>query len=225
MASFSQNPELNQLIGQERLNRFMTPGMKQPISGLSALSQQNQFRAEPLPAARPPQIFSQPVNQNQGWWDSIKEYLFGVGPQQFSYSPYSEQGRSMLDYLLQNAQQNLQNPYQGFEELQKQIMDTYNQQILPETLERFGALGGAAPSSFAKEINMSNQGLAQQLLAHKLGYGQQRQQQALQQAQLGLRPQYEMGYAPGQQGLIPSIAQRAIPAGLNLLGMSRFGGL
>lgn len=224
MATFSQNQELNRLLGQESPNRMnqmpgnsMLPSLQTQPSQLQLPMQQGQGQ----PQMRAPQTFAQPINNQSSWWD----YLFGSQPQQFGYNQYTPEQQQLLNYLAQSSQQQLQNPYEGFDLLQNQIMDTYNQQILPESLERFNALTGGAPSSFSRQIRAGNQGLAQQLLQHKLAYGQQQKQQALQQAQIGLRPQFETGFVPGQQGFFPSVLGRAIPAGLNLLGLNLYGGI
>lgn len=221
MATFSQNQELNRLLGQESPNRMnqmpggsMLPSLQTQPSQLQLGQGQQQGQAQ----QRFPQQFSQPINNNQSsWWD----YLFGAQPQLFGYNQYSPEGQQLLNYLAQSSQQQLQNPYEGFDLLQNQIMDTYNQQIIPESLERFNALSGGRGSSFANTIKSGNQGLAQQLLHHKLSYGQQQKQQALQQAQVGLQPQFQVGY----QGARPGVVQQAIPLLASLFGLNQFGGI
>jgi hypothetical protein len=196
------------------------------------LQQQNQL--QPLPYYRssfkngPQQLMMQPLQQQSGGFlNSLKNYLFGYPAQQTSYSPYSQQQQEALNALLSSGQQNMQNPYAGFEPLQQELMDYFNQKIVPNLTNRFTGMTNASLSSpsFGQQIGGAARGLAQSLLSHKLNYGNQNRQFGLQQAQIGLTPQYEQVYIPGQEGLIPGVVNRAIPAAANVLGGQYFGGL
>lgn len=205
--AFEQNQQLSRLLGNNQM------GMQQ--GSLASLQ-------------RAPQVSFSPLNQNQGgWWDSVKQYLFGSNPQQYSYSPYNEYQQQALQSLLAAGQHGMANPYEGFDAIRDQILRDYQENIIPQIAEQFTAGTGGAASSpqFVKRLQAGGQGLANQLMAHKLGYGQQNKQFGLQQLQQGLTPQYETGFVPGQQGLVGSALNRAIPAAASVFGAQRFGGL
>lgn len=204
--AFEQNQQLSRLLGGGQMN---------PMQG--SLS----------PLQRAPQFYSSPINQNQGgWWDSVKQYLFGSNPQQYSYSPYNEYQQQALNSLLNAGQSNMANPYEGFDEIRNQILRDYQENILPQISEQFTAGTGGASSSpdFVKRLSAGGQGLANQLMAHKLNYGQQNRQFGLQQLQQGLTPHYETSINPGREGLIGSTLNKAIPLAGAIYGTQRFGG-
>jgi hypothetical protein len=186
---------------------------------------QSLMNAQPSQA---PRLTSQPLqDQNQGgFWNSVLKYLFGTDPQMFSYSPYTQPQQQYLNNLLSSGAYNQANPYQGFEQLQNQITNQFHENIVPQLAERFTSMGQNALSSpdFTKQIRGGGQGLANLLLQHKINYGQQNREFGFQQGQAGLRPQFETAYTPGQQGLIPGITNRALPALGSLVGLNRYGG-
>lgn len=199
--AFEQNQAINRLIG-----------------GAPSYQMPNFMNGQQAPSIR-----SQPLNQPQGWLNNFKEFLFGSQPQQYSYSPYTGNQQNALQQLLMSGMQNQQNPYGDFDLLQQQIMDQYHNQIIPQLSEQFtSGTGGAASSpQFTRSLAGANQGLASQLLQHKLNYGQQNRQFGLQQAQLGLTPQYENFQTPPTTGLlggllgsIPQLANTGIKYGL-----------
>lgn len=204
--AFEQNMALQRLVNPQQQQYGMAP--------------QQQF------SNAAPRLNASPLNQGNGggWWDSVKNYLFGTDPQQFSYSPYTDQQQNFLQNILQSGQYNMSNPYQGFEELQNNILDQYKNNILPQIAEQFtGGTGGAASSpDFAKSLQGGGQGLASMLLQHKIGYGQANRAFGLQQAQMGLQPRFETGIIPGQQGFL-SGATNALAGGAGY-GASLYGG-
>jgi hypothetical protein len=232
--AFENNEALRRLLDpaalqQAEYERRSYSPVPQPAPNLQ---QQNQL--QPLPQYRssfkngPQPVMTQPFQQSGsgGFFNSLKNYLFGSPAQQTSYSPYSQQQQEALNSLLSSGQQNMQNPYSGFEPLQQELMDYFNQQIVPSLTNRFTGMTNASLSSpaFAQQLGGASKGLAQSLLSHKLNYGNQNRQFGLQQAQLGLTPQYEQGYIPGQEGLIPGVINRAIPAASYGLGAGYYGG-
>lgn len=197
--AFEQNMQLQRL-----LNAGGTGGFKPSLPS---------FSASPLP-------------QQGGFWTGLKNFFTG-SPNQLAYSsPYMPSQQQAFNQLLQSGLSSQQNPYEGFDLLKQQIMDQYFNEIVPRLSEQFtGGLGGASSSpQFAKSLQGSAQSLAERLLAHKIGYGQQNRQFGLQQAQMGLTPQYETSYIPGQEGFLSALAGRGIPAAASLYGLSRFGG-
>lgn len=190
--AFEQNPALNRLINPMQQNQFPTGGMgvMSPIS--QPLNQQN---------------------QNQGWGDWLASLFQSTPAQQVTSSPYNQQQQQFFGNLLQQGNQNMQNPYAGFEPIQNDIMSQFYNEILPGIASRFtGMTGGALSSpSFVQQLGSGAQGLAERLALHKTNFGQQNRQFGLQQAQLGLTPQLQNNYTERQPGpferglgLIPS---------------------
>lgn len=231
--AFENNEVLRRLLDpvalqQAEYERRQSPSLPAPAPNL-----QQQNSLQPMPQYKsnfrqfPNQISTQPIQQQSGgFFNSLKNYLFGSPAQQASYSPYTPQQQEALNALLSSGQNLMQNPYEGFEPLQQNLMDYFNQQIVPSLTNRFTGMTNASLSSpaFGQQLGGAAKGLAQSLLAHKINYGNQNRQFGLQQANIGLTPQYEQAYIPGQEGLIPGVINRAIPSAANVLGGQYFGG-
>ena len=109
-----------------------------------------------------------------------------------------------MQLLQQLGIQGLQNPYGGFEPIEQQARNNFNQQTIPSIAERFtaGTNGATSSPSFASQLGQAGAGLESDLAAMKAGYGQQNIQQILQLLQLGLRPQLENVNVNGSPGLL-----------------------
>jgi hypothetical protein len=107
--------------------------------------------------------------------------------------PMNPQEQSVIDMLLGQGQQQLQNPYQGFEPIAQQARSQFAQQTVPGLAERFTSLGENRLSSpqFASQLGQAGAGLEQSLAALQSQYGMQQQGNALRQLELGLRPMYD----------------------------------
>lgn len=177
--AFEQNPTLQNLAyGRQQLPQNL------PQTGISSLN-------------RKPQSFLQ----------GLGNFFLGEGPKQIYSTPYNANQQQGFNSQLQMGLQNQQAPYAGFEPIQKQIMDQYYNQILPQTAQQFtGITGGALSSpSFAQQIGSGAQGLASMLAAHKAQYGQNQQQFGLQQTQLGLTPHYQTAFQDRQPGFLENL--------------------
>ncbi len=201
MMAFEQNQQLQQLLNYSGNGGFR---QQTPSFGMQSIPQQG----------------------GGGFWNGLKNFAVG-SPAQFSYSsPYTEDQRSALMSLLQSGQYNQQNPYEGFDVLQNQLMRDFRENLVPQLSEQFTGMTGGAPSSgvFSQQLNKGVEGLAQRLMQHKINYGQQNRQFGLQQANVGLTPQFQNSYVPAQAGALQSLLG-AVPqitqAGLR----SYFGGL
>ena len=230
--AFEQNQQLQRLLDplalqqmaydQERQYRRSNPlSMPQPQQ-----QQMNQSPYNMLQQAPGFQVMPLNHNNNQGWLSrlgsGIKNFFIGSQPQSITSTPYDQQQHAFFQQLLNSGLQNMQNPYEGFEPLQQHLQNYFEQQILPNIAERFSSLGNNRLSSpsFAQQLQGGIKGLAENLLAHKMQYGQQNRNFGLQQAQLGLTPRYQNTYMPGQPGLL----QNALPVAGNVLGAQYFGG-
>lgn len=211
MMAFEQNQQLQRLVGN---NAYDQLGVQPRYN-----NQMNPYQMSHL--QQPQQINFRPINQSGGGFlERAGNFLGGTSPQQATYSNYTPFQQQGFQSLLNAGNYNMQNPYEGFEPLQQHLLDYFNEQIVPRIAERFTSMGGGALSSpaFAQQLSAGGKGLASQLLQHKLDYGRQNREFGLRQSQIGLTPQYEQSFVPGQEGFLSGLANRAIPAAANLLG-------
>ncbi len=115
---------------------------------------------------------------------------------------YTPEQQNVLNYLLQSGKGQLENPYQGFEPIKQNALSTFFQEIVPALQEQFSASGSNSASSGTIKSQLSGAGanLAEKLAAFQAHFGQQNQQNALQQLQLGLNPRTDFINRPGQGG-------------------------
>jgi hypothetical protein len=153
--------------------------------------------------------------QQSSWWS-------GKTPDLVSVNQYNPQQQGVLSNLLNSGQQQLNNPYQGFEPIKQDALNTFFQDIVPRLQEQFSASGSNSASSgtLKSELSGAGSGLAERLAAFQAHFGQQNQQNGLQQLQLGLNPHSEFINRPGGGGVknnIRDLLTNAIPA-LGYLG-------
>ena len=144
------------------------------------------------------------------------------------YRPGQE---NILNQLAQSGLQRLQNPYQGFQPIQQQATNFFNQQVVPSLAERFTSMGGMGGSNaisspaFASQLGQAGAGLSENLAALQSQYGMQNQSQALQQLQLGLQPQFENVPVAGQAGAGEGLLQLLMQIAPGLIFGAATGGL
>lgn len=124
------------------------------------------------------------------------------------------QQQKILQYLLQQGQQGLQNPSQGFGPIAQQARSNFSQNTVPSLAERFTSMGNNALSSpsFISQLGQSGAGLEEALAALEAQYGQQNQQSSLQMLALGLSPSFENYYQPSLGQSILSGTLQAAPS-------------
>lgn len=122
------------------------------------------------------------------------------------------QQQGILQYLLQHAQQQQENPYGGFEDIQNDVNQNFQQQILPSILERFSSMGNNSLSSpsLGNQIGQTAANTNQGLGALRAQYGQQNKQNALQQFGMGLTQPFENFYQPESSGIHEGITKGLI---------------
>jgi len=184
-------------------------GVCTPKRGTQVMATPQSF--QPIQTINPGQEQSQnlPWYQRLGNWllekgfgkDEVIHVLNNLNPQQQEVS--SQLGSSGLDLL--------QNPYQGFENIEKGALSNFHQDIVPALLERFSASGSNSSSSPVIQSQLSSAGanLAERLAGFKEQFAQQNRGQALQQLQLSLNPQKEFLHSPGTTGILGGAAQAA----------------
>lgn len=124
------------------------------------------------------------------------------------------QQESVLNYLLQQGQQGLQNPYAGFQPIAQQARNQFNQQTIPSLAERFTSMGNSSLSSpaFASQLGQAGAGLEEALAALQSQYGMKNQQNALQLLALGLSPSFQNFYQQSQPGFGENLLSGTIQA-------------
>lgn len=218
--AFEQNQQLRRLLDPATLQQMAYDRDQQTNRTLLPTAQQNsRYRfnqLEPLQQTSPFSITPVPdQNSNQGFWSrlgsGIRNYLTGTSPQQISYNPNTPQQSQALQALLSMGSDQLQNPYQGWEDIQGDLNRQYLQQVVPGLAERFTASTGARLSSpsFVQSLNAAGQQFQQNNLQQKLNYGNQNRDLALQLLQLGLRPQMQHTFQPGEPGLFQQLPKLA----------------
>lgn len=124
-----------------------------------------------------------------------------------SLPQFDEQQMSALHNLLSSGQQQLSNPYQGFEPIRQNALNSFQQDIIPMLTERFASSGSNAISSPQLQTNLSSAGsnLAQRLAGMQSEYGLQNKQNALSQLQLGLQSPYRSFEQSRTRGAEPAL--------------------
>lgn len=143
--------------------------------------------------------------QDRSWSGSKRDDVVGI-------NNYTPEQQNVLNYLLQNGQGQLQNPYQGFEPIKQDAMSTFFQDIVPRLQEQFSASGSNSASSGTLKNELSGAGatLAERLAAFQAQFGQQNQQNAMQQLQLGLNPRSDFLHRQGGGGWLNSIKDMGV---------------
>lgn len=145
-------------------------------------------------------------------------------------SAYTPDQISALQSILTRGQQNIQNPYAGFEPIRQAATTHFQQNIIPGITERFAKSGDNAPSSgvLQQQLGQAGAGLAERLAAMQSEFGQQQERTGLEQARLGLTPtqEYYTQESPWQnplQSLAGGVAS-SIP-GIAEIGLKKYLGL
>jgi len=142
-------------------------------------------------------------------------FFKGRGAQVASMNKYSPEAQSALSFLTNQGQQNLMNPYQGFEPIENQARSMFHSKTVPSIAERFAGSGSNALSSgaFASQVGEAGSGLEQAIAAMKAQYGLQNRGQSLQELLAGITPQYENFYQPREGSGFENLLQSLFSGG------------
>lgn len=170
-------------------------------------------------------MMQQQQQQPQGWWDwiksgfgnaaqGIKEFNLGTPAGWEQVPTVSQDQMQILNQLLQGGFNQVQNPTQGFQPIRQEALREFHQDIIPGLLERFthgGGYGSNALSSpsLGQQLGSATSGLESMLAAQQAQYGQRNQQLGLQQAALGLQPQFQNSFVPATGGLVGGLIDLA----------------
>ena len=200
-------------------------------NGLPQLQAQEQYPNAQYPRAR--QVWEankemygnvlNPIgNAIKGVGKGAKEFAFGTPDTVEQYSKLTPQQQSIMQLLQQLGIYDLQNPYEGFEGIEQQALNQFNQQTVPGLAESFTRMTNGAMSSpsFASQLGQAGAGLQSDLSAQKAQYGQQNKQQTIQMLLSLLNPGVENIHRPQSNG----IAQQAINAAVQAAVKAGIGG-
>jgi hypothetical protein len=126
------------------------------------------------------------------------------------------------DWARTTGQQQIQNPYEGFQPIADRAQRMYQQQTVPSLMERFNAMGsGNALSSGALLAQLRGSGidLSGDLAALQSQYGLQQQGLGQQLLNQGMRPQFENYYQEGGPSFMSGLMSSGSQMAGNALGM------
>lgn len=143
--------------------------------------------------------------------NEFKENAFGTPESVEQYSTITPEMEEILQYLQHMGIEGFNNPYEGFEPIEQQAQNGFNQDI-SSLAHRFTSLGSAGLDSpdFAASVGGAAGDFRTNLAAQRAQWGQQNRQTALQMLELALRPRTENIHRPKSNGLV----QEAVLGGI-----------
>lgn len=132
---------------------------------------------------------------------------FNGNPEIFRQVPkYTPGVQNGVNNVLQQGFENLQNPYQGFDNISNNAINQFNTQTVPSLAERFTSLGGGQRSSaFQSALGGAGADLQSNLASMRELFGQQNRGQSLQQIGFGLQNQPDFLHSPKQRGWLEGL--------------------
>jgi len=184
---------------------------------LPMMNQGNGMQAlQNLPSQYPPQYqmgeqqYGIPKRIGRG----IKHFFAGRSEKMQQVPNVTPEQFGALQQILQMGLGNLQNPYEGFGDIENYATQQFQGNIVPSLAERFTSMGGsdtAGSSDFTGSLGAAGAGLASELGALKQQYGFQNRGQALEQLNMGLRSPFETLHRPAQAGALQELLQQLMP--------------
>jgi hypothetical protein len=164
--------------------------------------------------AMPNQITTQQIGKGPSFFK-------GRAAQVGSINKFTPEAQNALSLLTNMGQQNIQNPYSGFEPIEQRARSQFQRNTIPSIAERFTSMGDNALSSgaFASQLGHAGAGLEEALAALRSQYGMQNRAQSLQELLGGIQPQFENFYQPreksGFEELLPTLISALFSQGQN----------
>lgn len=190
---------------QSMMNNSLMGMGYQGVTGNSMFGgqQQNQNMRQRMSGQNNMQLPSPTFNkvpQQGNWWSGSPASI----AQTSKFTPYQTQ---FLNELLGQSGQQMQNTNFSFEPIEQYARQQFSEKTIPSLASRFSSLGegGARSSEFRGAIGQAGAGLESQLAAMKQQYNMQLMPMLMQMMGMGLTPQYEQAYIPGQQGLMQAL--------------------
>lgn len=133
----------------------------------------------------------------------------GYSPAMMQYSPYESRQRQMMNQIGQAGLQGLLGGRMpggtSFEPIKQAYEQNYRQNVMPSIAERFAGLGGegaAGSSGFKASMLGAENQLQTQLAGMQSQYQAQMLPLLMQMLGVGLQPQNEQQFLPGQSGVL-----------------------
>lgn len=148
-----------------------------------------------------PHITTQAISRPGNAWT-------GYSPALMHYSPYESQQRQIMNQVGQMGLQGLLSGQMpggmSFEPIRQQATSNFMQNTVPSLAERFTSMGEGAQrsSAFTGALGQAGAGLQENLAAMQSQYQQQMMPMLMQMLGIGLQPQNEYQYMPGQEGFL-----------------------
>lgn len=148
----------------------------------------------------------------------LNDFFLGTQPSIQQVNRFNPDQQNALSGLLQQGQQGLKNPTQGFQPIADQARTQFNQSTIPSLAERFTSFGGGnnalSSPAFAGQLGQAGSGLEGLLASLQAQYGQQQQSHFSNLLGMGLQPQQDNLQAQGEPGAI----QNFLPTLMRILG-------
>lgn len=117
----------------------------------------------------------------------------GVG----TYNLYTPQQQQAFNTILQQALSSLGQNQPDFAPIEAQARKGFAENTIPSIAERFSSLGAQGSSAFGQQLGAAGAGLETDLAALRSQYNMGQQQNLQNLLRIGLQPQYEAFYQPG----------------------------
>lgn len=209
MAPPANQPQVGPLanIGTTPRQGVINPQMNQqpaPSNLGNLMPQMSNF--QPVPNT----INTQPnrIPENESWaglrnlWQGTKEFFGGTNPTSGVISNLTPQQQFALNTALMQYLQNINPNAFNFEPIANQARQNFGQNTIPSIAERFTSMGAQKSSAFPQLLGQAGADLDTNLAALSSQHGLQSQGLLQNLLQLGLRPQLEHVYQPGQPGAL-----------------------
>lgn len=173
----------------------------------------------------------------------FREYIFGSKDKIKNQQLYSPEQQAYINQMLQGAQGGTQNVFdyinsilsndpEAYADFEAPYMQQFNEEIIPNILERFSGMGARSSSAVNQTLGKAGENLQMQLAAMRANLKNQAINQLMGYGQQGLTQQTQPYVQQGMQGVASPLLQgfgqavgSAIGGGFNPLAIfNSFGG-
>lgn len=140
----------------------------------------------------------------------LEEFFSGRGPQTHQLSTVTPQQENVLNQLLGSVPSQLLQSL-SFEPIAQAAQQRFQQQTLPTIAERFGSMNAKRSSGYNQAIANAMENLQTNLAGQQAQFQQQGQSVLANLLGLGLRPQFENVFEPGQESGLTSLLREILP--------------
>lgn len=143
---------------------------------------------------------------------NFNAFMYGEPGRMEEYNRFTPSQQSAMSTLLGQGMQGLQNTSLDFQPIADLARKQFREETIPGLAERFTALGGGQRSSaFGQQLGKAGSDLESQLAALGSQYNLQKFGALTNLSRLGLEPQLERAYFPGQPGFAQAFSQNIAP--------------